>query len=66
MKVQQIKFKKLKNNYSIIIGKNTLNLLPKKIRRICPKTKKIALVVDRNVPKKFLISLKKNLKNIIF
>ena len=55
MKVQQIKFKKLKNNYSIIIGKNTLNLLPKKIRRICPKTKKIALVVDRNVPKKFLI-----------
>ena len=62
MKVQQIKFKKLKNNYSIIIGKNTLNLLPKKIRRICPKTKKIALVVDRNVPKKFLISLKKKFK----
>ena len=40
MKVQQIKFKKLKNNYSIIIGKNTLNLLPKKLGVFVQKQKK--------------------------
>ena len=34
MKNQEIKFKNLKNKYSILIGKNVLGLLPKKIKEI--------------------------------
>ena len=59
MKVQEIKFKDLANSYSVIIGNKTLNLLPNKIKSLCPKAKKIALLSDRNVPNKF----KKFLKN---
>ena len=57
MKNQEVKFKN--QNYSIIIGKNTINLLPKKIKLLCPKTKKIALIIDKKIPQKF----KKKLKN---
>ena len=38
MKNQEIKLKK--NNYSILIGKNVINILPKKIKILCPKQKK--------------------------
>ena len=62
MKNQEIKFKSKNHNYSIIIGKNALNVLPKKIKFLCPKTKSIALVIDKNVPKKFQNYLKKKLK----
>ena len=54
MKSQEIKFKDQNHNYSIFIGNNTLNILPKKIKTLCPKTKKIALVVDTKVPNKFI------------
>ena len=53
MKIQEIKFKGLPNSYSVLIGNKTLNLLPKKIRSLCPNAKKIALLSDRNVPNKF-------------
>ena len=53
MKNQEIKFRSLKQNYSIFIGKNTLNLLPKKIKLLCPKAKKIALLTDSKIPNKF-------------
>ena len=53
MKIQEIKTKNLENNYSILIGENILKILPKKIKFLCPKTKSIALVIDKNVPKKF-------------
>ncbi len=59
MKIQEIKFKGSPHSYSVLIGNKTLNLLPNKIKSLCPKTKKIALILDRNVPKKF----KKFLKN---
>ena len=49
MKNQEIKFKR--ENYSIIIGKNIINILPKKIKILCPKTKKIALIVDKKFHK---------------
>ena len=61
MKIQEIKFKGLPNSYSVLIGNKTLNLLPKKIRSLCPKAKKIALLSDRNVPNKFKKFLKKKL-----
>ena len=61
MKNQEIKFKGKNNSYSIFIGENTLKVLSKKIRILCPKTKKIAIIIDKNVPLKF----KKELKNKI-
>ncbi len=68
MKYQEIKFKNKSNNYSILIGERSINLLANKIRIILPKTKKIALIVDKKVPKKFKNNLKNNLKKyqIIF
>ena len=63
MKNQEIKFKGKNNNYSILIGQNTLKFLSKKIKVLCPKTKKIAIIIDKKVPLKFKIELKKKLKN---
>ena len=62
MKNHEIKFKNQNIKYSIIIGNNILSSLKTKIRRLCPKTKKIALVIDKKVPKVFKIKLKKILK----
>ncbi len=62
MKSQEIKFKNLNENYSILIGNNLLRILPKKINLLCPKTKKIALIFDNKVPKKFKKSISKSLK----
>ena len=63
MKNQEIKFRGLSHNYSIIIGNNTLNLLPKKINALCPKTKKIALIIDSKIPNKFKKRILEKLKN---
>ncbi len=62
MKAQEIRFKNLKNNYSILIGNNILKSLPKQIKRICPKTKKIVLIIDNKIPRRFTIQLKEILK----
>ncbi len=59
MKIQQIKFSGSRNSYSILIGRNILSILPKKIKVICPKVQKIALIIDKNVPNK----LKKLIRN---
>ena len=61
MRNQEIKFKR--QGYSIIIGRNALNVLPKKIKILCPKAKKIALIIDKKVPLKFKKDLKNKLKN---
>jgi 3-dehydroquinate synthase len=63
MRIQEIKFKGLNQHYSIYVGNNTLNLLPDKIKLTCPKTKKIALIIDSNVPSKFKLIIKNKLKN---
>ena len=61
MKVQEIRIKN--QNYSICIGNNILKILPQKIKSLCPKTKKIALIFDKGIPpiyKKIILnSLKK-------
>jgi len=62
MKAQEIKFKNLNKNYSILIGNNILKILPNKIRLLCPQAKKIALIFDEGVPKKYKKSISKNLK----
>ena len=58
MKHQEIKFKNKFNSYSIFIGERSINLLPNKIKQLFPKTKKVALIVDKKVP----VKLKKDLK----
>ena len=63
MKISEIKVKNQNSNYSVFIGTNILNILPKKIKSISPKTNKIGIVVDSKVPTKFLIKIKKLLKN---
>ena len=37
----------------MIIGKDALKILPKKIKSLCPKTRKIALIVDTKIPVKY-------------
>ena len=59
MKNQVINLKK--QRYSILIGQNTINVLSKKIKLLCPKVKNIALIIDKKVPLKF----KKKLKIIL-
>ena len=61
MKNQIIKIKNQK--YSILIGKNTISRIPKKIRLICPKSKNIALIIDKKVPLKFKKKLTDQLKS---
>ena len=63
MKNQEIKFKNKINSYSVLIGNNVIGQLPKRIKKICPKVKNIAIIIDLNVPVKFRKSLLKKLKN---
>ena len=59
MKIKQIKISDKNSKYSILIGENILGKLPSKIKNICPKAKKICLILDRKVPLKFKSKLKK-------
>jgi 3-dehydroquinate synthase len=61
MKIQKIKFKELNNEYSIFIGNKAINLLSKNLKIVCPKAKKIALLIDTKIPNK----IKKLIKNKI-
>ena len=63
MKMHELKFRNSYQNYSIIIGSNCLSIIQKKIKRLCPKTKKIVLIFDTKVPKKFEKIFKGKLKN---
>ena len=63
MKKQEIKLKNSNFNYSIIIGENILGELRKRVKSLCPKTKKIAFIIDKNVPAKFRGILKNKLKS---
>jgi 3-dehydroquinate synthase len=62
MQTTSLKVQNSNSNYSIIIGKGVLKEIPEKIKILCPNAKKIALVVDNKVPKKFRIKLKNILK----
>ena len=62
MKTQEIKFRSFNQNYSILIGRDIIKLLPKKIKIVCPKVRKIALIFDTKVPKNFRKKIFQNLK----
>ena len=50
------------NYYPIIIGNNSIESLSKEISKRFPKSKKIAIIIDNKVPRKFTIKIKKKLK----
>ena len=62
MKIQEINFKDKSSFYPVIIGENVIKYLPLKIKKVCPEVKKIAIIIDKNVPEKFRNLLKKKLK----
>jgi 3-dehydroquinate synthase len=62
MKTTKLKIKNLNSNYTVIIGKNILNQISNQIKILCPGAEKVALIMDKNVPNKFKIKLKKYLK----
>ena len=59
MTLSEIKIKNKISSYSICIGKNILSILPRKIKKIAPNTKKIAIIVDKKIPTKFKNKIKK-------
>ncbi len=62
MKKISVKIKNDKKNYDLIIGKNVINFLPKKIKSLSPSTKNIAIFFDQNVPEENLRKLRKILR----
>ena len=62
MKTIKLKVKNLNSNYTIIIGRNILNQISYQIKTLCPGARKIAFIVDKNVPNKFEIKIKEYLK----
>ena len=62
MKINKIFVKNKNTNYTIIIGKGSLGKLKIQINKLCPKTKKIGLIIDKNIPNNFKIKIKKQLR----
>tara|TARA_Y100000590_G_C15603594_1_gene971083 strand:+ start:228 stop:1337 length:1110 start_codon:yes stop_codon:yes gene_type:complete len=63
MKISKIHVKNKDTNYSIFVGNGALNLLGKQIKKLCPKTKKVGLILDKNIPAKYKNKIKKQIKN---
>ena len=63
MPITKINVKLNNGTYQIVIGENILSSCNQLIKKVCPKTKKIALLIDKNVPTKFIKIISKSLKN---
>ena len=62
MKINKIYVKSKNTRYTIIIGKGSLGILKKQLNKLCPRTKKVGLILDKNIPHHFKIKIKKQLK----
>ena len=60
--MNKIYVKSKNTRYTIIIGKGSLGILKKQINKLCPRTKKVGLILDKNIPNHFKIKIKKQLK----
>ena len=49
MRAQIIKFKDPEKSYSIILGNKVLGVLPEKIKRLCPRTRKIGIIFGNDI-----------------
>tara|TARA_A100001015_G_scaffold293950_1_gene371171 strand:- start:587 stop:1699 length:1113 start_codon:yes stop_codon:yes gene_type:complete len=63
MNINKIDFKDSYKSYSILIGHNISSILSSKIKALCPRTKKIALIFDKGIPYYYKRKIIKNLKN---
>ena len=63
MKVSKIRVKNKNTDYSIFIGNGAINLLRKQIKKLCPKTKKVGLILDKKIPSRYKKEIKKQIKN---
>ena len=52
-------FKNKNSNYDIIVDQNSIKVLGKEIKKVCPETKKIALIYDERIPIKLISKIKK-------
>ena len=62
MKINKIIIDTKNKKYPVYVGANILNKVPGLIEKKLPKTKKIGIVVDENLPSKILNKLKTSLK----
>ena len=62
MKVDKIIVKTKETSYPIFVGNGAISLLKKQVNKLCPETKKVAIVFDKNVPNRFKIKIKKLLE----
>ncbi len=53
MQVDKIIVKTQESNYPIFIGSGAIGLLKKQVEKLCPQTKKVAIIYDKNVPNIF-------------
>ena len=53
MQVDKIIVKTQESNYPIFIGSGAISLLKKQVEKLCPQTKKVAIIYDKNVPNIF-------------
>ena len=63
MKVSKIRVKNKNTDYSILIGNGAINLLGKQIKKLCPKAKKVALILDKKIPNNYKKKIRKQTKN---
>ena len=63
MKISKIRVKNKNTDYSIFVGNKSLNLLKKQVKKLCPKTKKVGLILDRKIPNKYKKEIKKQLSS---
>ena len=62
MKIDKIIVKTKETTYPILVGNGAISLLKKQVNKLCPNTKKIAVIFDKNVPNIFKTKIKKLLK----
>ena len=62
MKIDKIIVKAKETTYPIMVGNGAISLLKSQVNKLCPNTKKIAILFDKNVPNIFKKKIKKLLK----
>ena len=62
MKIDKIIVKTKETTYPIMVGNGAISLLKSQVNKLCPNTKKVVIIFDRNVPNIFKTKIKKLLK----
>ena len=53
MKIDKIIVKTKETTYPIMVGNGAISILKSQVNKLCPNTKKIAILFDKNVPNIF-------------